>query len=235
MVLCLFFTNLIPEGLTPPVTIMLNQLWLELNMVRIVQYTYCAAGINWCIEIETKWPPFSDDIFKSIASSCVTIVVLSPVVWLKFHPSLFLRPRDQIKISHYYFSQWLGSKQALKKEKSHHWGPFYYHWLTFIPAWISNCTRYKVRDEITYSFSNFNGCTVEVSESLQWRHNGRDGVSNHQPHHFLLNCLFKAQIKEKIKAPRHWPLCHRWPVNSPHKWPVTRERFPFDDAIVMDK
>ena len=23
---------------------------------------------------------------------------------------------------------------------------------------------------------------------------------------------------------------HRWPVNSPHKWPVTRKMFPFDDA-----
>ena len=25
---------------------------------------------------------------------------------------------------------------------------------------------------------------------------------------------------------------HRWPVNSPHKWPVTRKMFPFDDVIV---
>ena len=25
---------------------------------------------------------------------------------------------------------------------------------------------------------------------------------------------------------------HRWPVNSPHKWPVTRKMFPFDDAIM---
>ena len=24
---------------------------------------------------------------------------------------------------------------------------------------------------------------------------------------------------------------HRWPVNSPHKWPVTRIMFPFDDVI----
>ena len=27
---------------------------------------------------------------------------------------------------------------------------------------------------------------------------------------------------------------HRWPVNSPHKWPVTLKMFQFDDAI-MDK
>ena len=25
---------------------------------------------------------------------------------------------------------------------------------------------------------------------------------------------------------------HRWPVNSPHKWSVTRKYFPFDDVIV---
>ena len=25
---------------------------------------------------------------------------------------------------------------------------------------------------------------------------------------------------------------HRWPVNSPHKWPVTRKMFPFNDVIM---
>ena len=28
---------------------------------------------------------------------------------------------------------------------------------------------------------------------------------------------------------------HRWPVNSPHKGPVTRERFPFDNVIMDDE
>ena len=27
---------------------------------------------------------------------------------------------------------------------------------------------------------------------------------------------------------------HRWPVNSPHKWPVTRKMFPFDDVIMFN-
>ena len=27
---------------------------------------------------------------------------------------------------------------------------------------------------------------------------------------------------------------HRGPVNSPHKWPVTRNMFPFDDVIMSD-
>ena len=41
-------------------------------------------------------------------------------------------------------------------------GPFYKHGLTLIPACISNYIHYKVWDEITYPFLNFNGATVEV-------------------------------------------------------------------------
>ena len=46
--------------------------------------------------------------------------------------------------------------------------------------------------------------------SLQWCHNGCDGVWNHQHHDCLLNRLFKAQIEEDIKALRHWPLCREF-------------------------
>ena len=35
--------------------------------------------------------------------------------------------------------------------------------------------------------------------SLQWRHNGRDGVSNYQPHHWLLNRLFGRRWKKTSK------------------------------------
>ena len=28
---------------------------------------------------------------------------------------------------------------------------------------------------------------------------------------------------------------HRWPVNSPHKWPVTRKMFPFNDVIINNE
>ena len=34
---------------------------------------------------------------------------------------------------------------------------------------------------------------------LQWRHNGHDGVSNHQPHHCLLNRLFGRRSKKTSK------------------------------------
>ena len=61
--------------------------------------------------------------------------------------------------------------------------------------------------------------------SLQWRHNDRDGVSNHRCLDGLLNRFFQTQIKENITA-------HRWPVKSPHKGPVTRAMLPFDDVIM---
>ena len=35
--------------------------------------------------------------------------------------------------------------------------------------------------------------------SLRWRHNGRDGVSNHQPRDCLLNRLFKRRSKKTSK------------------------------------
>ena len=36
-------------------------------------------------------------------------------------------------------------------------------------------------------------------EPLRWRHNGRDGISNHQPHHCLLNRVFRRRSKKTSK------------------------------------
>ena len=50
--------------------------------------------------------------------------------------------------------------------------------------------------------------------SLQWRHNERDGVSNHQPHDCLLNRLFRRRSNKTSKL-RVTGLCagnRRWPV-----------------------
>ena len=39
----------------------------------------------------------------------------------------------------------------------------------------------------------------EVIDALQWRHNGRNGVSNHQPRDCLLNRLFRRRSKKTPK------------------------------------
>ena len=71
---------------------------------------------------------------------------------------------------------------------------------------------------------------------LQWRHNDHCGVSNHQPHDCLLNRLFRRRSKKTSKL-RITGFCagnSPGPVNSPHKGPVTRKMFPFDDVIMTD-
>ena len=39
-----------------------------------------------------------------------------------------------------------------------------------------------------------------LGSTLQWRHNGHDGVSIHQPHHCLLNRLFRPISKKTLKV-----------------------------------
>ena len=70
--------------------------------------------------------------------------------------------------------------------------------------------------------------------ALHWRHNDHDGISNHQPHGCLFNRLFRRRSKKASKL-RVSGLCvgnSPGPVNSPHKGPVTRKMFPFDDVIM---
>ena len=42
-------------------------------------------------------------------------------------------------------------------------------------------------------------CMVSKSIALHWHHNGRDSVSNHQPHDCLLNHLFRRRPKKTSK------------------------------------
>ena len=95
----------------------------------------------------------------------------------------------------------------------------------------SRAEKNELKSAIGCNFDKYTYTTTQWQKQrwnpLQLRHNESDGVSNNKPHDCLLNRLFKAQIKENIKAPRH-----RWPVNSPHKGQVTRKMFPFDDVIL---
>ena len=77
------------------------------------------------------------------------------------------------------------------------------------------------------------GIWVKSMRTLLWRHNGRDGVSNHWLHHWLLKRLFRRRSKKTSKR-RVTGLCAgNSPVNSPHRWPVTRKMFPFHDVITL--
>ena len=72
-------------------------------------------------------------------------------------------------------------------------------------------------------------------KSLQWCHNGRDGISNHQPYHCLLNRLLDQRKHQSSASLAFVRGIHRWPVNSPHKWPVTRKMLPYDDINMWSR
>ena len=94
----------------------------------------------------------------------------------------------------------------------------------------------KMHTDVLYEYAGPCYQTTKGNSSLQWRHNGCDGVSNHQHHDCLLNRLFRRRSK-KTSELRVTGLCaeiHRWLVNSPHKGPVTRKVFPFDDVIMSN-
>ena len=68
--------------------------------------------------------------------------------------------------------------------------------------------------------------------ALRWRRNERDVLSNHQPHDCLLNRLFRPRKHQSSASLAFVRGIHRWPVNSPHKGPVTRKIFLFDGVIM---
>ena len=73
---------------------------------------------------------------------------------------------------------------------------------------------------------------TNIFRALYWRHNGCDDVSNHQ---IVYSTVYSGTDQRKHQSSASLAFVrgiHRWPVNSPHKWPVTRKMFPFDDVIM---
>ena len=105
----------------------------------------------------------------------------------------------------------------------------------WINGWVNNgeadeMRGHRVHHDVTVMLQ----LDVYFGKWLHWRHNDHDCVSNHQPYDCLLNRLFRRKSKKTSKL-RVTGLCvgnSPVPVNSPHKGPVTRKMFPFDDVIM---
>ena len=76
----------------------------------------------------------------------------------------------------------------------------------------------------------------KFEESLQWRPNERWRLKSPAPRLFTQPYI-QTQMKEKNQSYASLAFVrgiHRWPMNSPHKGPVTPKMFPFDDVIMED-
>ena len=99
---------------------------------------------------------------------------------------------------------------------------------------FSNALIHSLQSERVNRSSN-RQLSMRIRLTLLWRHNGRDSVSNHQPYDCLLNRLFRRRSRKHQSSASLafvWGI-HRGPVNSPHKRPVTRKMFLFDDVIMI--
>ena len=65
--------------------------------------------------------------------------------------------------------------------------------------------------ELCVNSIKFNPTDIMV---LQWRHNGRDGVTNHQPYRSLLNRLYRRRSKKTSKLRVAGPCVMNSPVTS---------------------
>ena len=76
---------------------------------------------------------------------------------------------------------------------------------------------------------------LKPPDPLQWRHNGRDGVSNNQPHDCLLNRLFRHKSKKTSKLRVTGLFAGNSPVTGefPAQRAVTRKMFVFNDVIML--
>ena len=97
-------------------------------------------------------------------------------------------------------------------------------------CWRSGTIKHRsTANTISYTRS-------QLTISHQWHYNERNGVSSHRRLDCLLNCFFRRPIQSKYQSSASLAFfrgIHRWPVNSPHKGPVMRKRFPFDDVIIV--
>ena len=71
---------------------------------------------------------------------------------------------------------------------------------------------------------------------LQWRHIVTAMASQITSLTIVYSIVYSGVDQRKHQSSASpafvWGI-HRWPVNSPHKWPVTRKIFPFDDIIMI--
>ena len=170
--------------------------------------------------------------------SLINIVVF----WLKFRRNLFLIA--QLTVYQHWFRQWLGAEQAT----SHYLKWWLHSLLTHIC--VTRLNWYQMQ-------SKFEMFTCNEPCARIWLQGPGRVITSHNIFRNIVTCpcpasgahysdvimgsissqinsltivyssVDSADIKENIKAPRHWR-----PDNSPHKGLVTRKMFPFDDVIM---
>ena len=108
-------------------------------------------------------------------------------------------------------------------------------------SWTSNYIPQRTTDAITYpcAFSAVYPKKMSVMRILVFSHYD-DVIMSAIASQITSLAMVYLTVYSDADQRKHqssaslafvWEI-HRGPVNSPHKWPVTRNMFPFDDVIV---
>ena len=104
----------------------------------------------------------------------------------------------------------------------------------FIPQYHDDVFQNKWITMYTGLYPEWNGMEQNRKESLRWRHNECDDISNYQLAIVYSN-VYSGVDQRKHQSSTSLAFMraiHQWTVNSPHKGPVTRKIFSFDDVII---
>ena len=113
-------------------------------------------------------------------------------MWLLIHISSKNKPVIQCPIQLFGFQHFLGSALVVPREANGtHLGNFYQPVKSF---WVN--VNLNALYEVSLERGNV---LIDEAIALQWRHNERDGVSNHQPHDCLPNHIFRCKSTKTPK------------------------------------
>ena len=100
------------------------------------------------------------------------------------------------------------------------------HNMIYTSRWTVSFALAFVSDSWTKILKGF------VILTLQWSHNERDDTPNHRGVYCLLNRLFRCRSKKTLKLRATGLVEGNPPVDFPHKGPVMRRMFLYDDVIM---
>ena len=186
-----------------------------------------------CHKLNNKWWPeqqaghFADDIFTCISlnESCS--------FWLKFHWYLYLGVPIILSMSQNRIRKRIDVERPLSHYLNQCWPSLLPHIYIGCARWVKHNLRVVISEYICHLYryylldvlpevqraqlSSTVNAVLYSTEDHRWHYTTvyygsaiMGTISNHQPHPFI-----RVQIKENIKAPRHWPL---WGEFTGDRW-----------------
>ena len=151
-------------------------------------------------------------------------------IWWRHHDAASYIASDNIMTTLLVFCKCTETKSLFGSENlsSEAKGVIRYFYADSATVSICNvCNRYMVNEESMWFYSNFITYNYVIMRamasqitSLTIVYSTAYSGADQRKHQSSASLAFVRGI-------------HRWPVNSPHKGPVTRKMFPFDDVIMI--